>query len=211
MRSFTLFVVLCASVAHAQFIRALNGQQLAAMYTTNGAPLISSLQGAHLDEVLAGKQRAFSSPLTATDLVPTGPRNVPLQVAEAASTEQDRVALVKLCRDVQEALEQQPKLRKNNLAMALEVLLGVSLQVARGRVLTEPEGEQLQRAINDALAGSDKVKKLTAAQRTLAYDTFLISGGLIAGLAQSGKDTKDEALTASARDLAIATLKKFGL
>lgn len=228
MRSLTLIITLAASLAHAQFVNTLTGRQFNNMYAANADFLMTQMINNSMFQqrmaVLSAAQAApkkaalttapapapekFQFPLTATDFKPTGARTVPEQLAANAATPEERAQLIELCRQIQLAIEAQPDVRKNNLATALTILIGTSLQVVSGHEFSDAESDGLLRLINDIVAPG--FKKMSAQQRTAAYDAFLITGGLIAGLAENAKEANDPALGAQAKDLAKTTLAQFG-
>lgn len=225
MRSLTLIITLAASLAHAQYVNTLTGRQFNNMYAANAdflmtqminnsmfqqrmAVLSAAQQAAPKKAAPAAAPEKFQFPLTATDFKPTGARTVPEQLAANAATPEERAQLIELCRQIQLAIEAQPDVRKNNLATALTILIGTSLQVVSGHEFSDAESDGLLRLINDIVAPG--FKKMSPQQRTAAYDAFLITGGLIAGLAENAKEANDPALGAQAKDLAKTTLAQFG-
>lgn len=150
------------------------------------------------------------APLSASDFTPAGPRTVATQLAAAAPAKAR--AQVQVMADLMiPAIEGTPGFRKNNLAAAMLVALGSALQVAFDQPLSDESAEALMAALNDALVADSGFAKMTAEQRTQAYDTFLIVGGLMAGIFENAKETNDRTLMPTANDLALATLKLFGL
>lgn len=59
------------------------------------------------------------------------------------------------------------------------------------------------------LASDPGFKTMSAQKRTVASDTFLITGGLLAGIAARGKE--EPAMATLARDMAIQSLARFGV
>jgi hypothetical protein len=104
-----------------------------------------------------------------------------------------------------------PGFRKNNFANALALLLGVSLQVLTGREIDEADTDALIRDLNEQIAAGDGFRRLTAEQRTVAYDTFVIMGGLIAGIAQTAAESNDAQMARQAQDIARQTLASLGV
>ncbi len=148
-------------------------------------------------------------PITATDFRPAGRRDVPEQLAASAAPG-DREPIVSACRKVQAALESDPGFRRNNLAYALGALLGISLQVAHGVTLSEAEGDALLQSINDALVAAPEFQRMAPEARTRLYDTALITGGLMAGIAQQGQATGNAAMRDQALAMARDALATFG-
>jgi len=151
----------------------------------------------------------FKYPLTATDFTPTSTRNSAEQFAVNAKTPQERAQVIEMCRTILQTIEGEPGVRKNNLSTALTVLLGISMQVSTGREFTDAESEGLQRAINDVLADIPAIKSMSNDKRTATYDGFMITGGLIAAMAQNAAQSGDAAQLAQAKDLAKQSMAMF--
>lgn len=138
-------------------------------------------------------------------------RQVPEQLAASSTNAAERKQLIAACRQIQVEIEKAPGFRKNNFANGLALLLGVSLQALTGTEIGEADTDALVRDLNDQIAASDGYRRLSAEQRTLAYDTFVILGGLIAGIAQDAADRNDAQLAQQARDLARQVLASLGI
>ena len=224
MRTLMLCLALVTTAAHAQYTNSMTGQQFNNMWSANADYVTSRMiQNNMLQSMMAAKtqpQRAappaklappkWKFELTATDFVPTGARTIPEQLA-ASLPKEDRPQVVELGRGILGTLEAQPTLRKNNLATSIAVLLGISVQVVAGGELTDAEGEYLVRLINDGLASDPAFKKVSAQKRTVTSDTFLITGGLIAGISANAKSSGDAAQASLARDMAVQALGQFGV
>lgn len=229
MRALLLVTLLAAPLARAQYVNTLTGRQFNNMYAANADFLMSQMINNSLFQMRmtsmaqvqrdAAKKAAppaaptpakYQFPLSATDFKPAGKRTVPEQLAASAATPEEREQLVQLCRQLQQAIEAQPDVRKHNLATAVTVLLGASIQVVSQKEIDDAASDDLLRVINDIIAATPDFKKMTPAQRTAAYDAFLITGGLIAGLDANAKETNDPALAATAKELALAALAQFG-
>ncbi len=226
MRALLLTLVAASSVAQAQYTNTLTGRQFSNMYAANADFLMTQMiQNANFQSMMASSARkkaapvapattppppTYRFPLSATDFKPAGPRTVPEQLAASAPKPEDRAQLLALCRTIQQAIEAQPDVRKNNLATAMTVLLGASIQVVADRDLSDAESDALLRTVNDTLAATPALKTMSAQKRTAAYDAFLVTGGLIAGIAQNAKESGDATQLALAQDMAISTLVQFG-
>ena len=154
---------------------------------------------------------AYAKPLTVTDFTPVGLRNVPEQLAAQPANAKDRQQLSTAGRDILKTIEATPGFRKNNLAAAMTVLLGVALQVHYGIQIPDAESQNLMREINDVVATLDAFTNMPADKRTLAYDTFIVIGGFIAGIAQEGAESKNAELTQQAKAMARDALSQFGM
>jgi len=151
----------------------------------------------------------FKYPLSATDFTPTSQRNTAEQFAANFKMPQERAQVIEMCHGLLQTMEAQPGVRKNNLSTALTVLVGIGIQVTTGREFTDPESEGLQRTINDVLAEIPALKTLSNDKRTAAYDAFMITGGLIAAMAQNAAQSGNAAQLAQAKDMAKQSLALF--
>lgn len=224
-----------ATPASAQYYNTLNGRQFSNMYAANADFLMSQMiqqsgwaamraavqatanrqqaaaTAGAAKKVVAPKAPAYAKPITATDFKPAGVRNVPEQLSAAVADPKDRAGLVKAGREIIKTIEATPGFRKNNLAAAMAVLLGVSVQVRHGADISDAESEAFMRGLNDVLASTPAFATLGAEQRTRTYDTFIVVGGLIAGIAQVGIETGNADLVRQAKDMAGDALAQFGI
>ena len=226
MRWLALARTLVAAAAHAQYTNTLTGLNYSNPYAANAAFFQQQMQqNAYFQTRIRAVTTptptpqaaapvkvappAFKHALTATDFTPAGKRTMPEQFAKNAKTAGERAQVIQLCRAIQSGIEAQPGVRKHNLSTAVTVLLGISLQVSTGREFSDAESEGLQLIINDALAELPGFKAMSNEKRTAAYDAFLITGGLIAGMAQNATETGDAAQLALAKDMAKQALTQF--
>lgn len=144
-----------------------------------------------------------------TDFKPVQPRSVAQALVSGSKgvTPAQGKALVEGLNAGLDLFEQEA--RKNNVAHALAFLLGVSLQVVNEKEVTDAESEKLARAVNDELAGSPRFKRLPAKEKQLLYETCIVVGALIGGMAAQGAEAKDPAVTAQAKALAQQALATF--
>jgi hypothetical protein len=225
-----LALLVGAPAAQAQYTNTLSGLNYSSPYAANAAFFQQQMQqnayfqmqmqlraGAQASStapkaaapVLKAPPHSFKYPMEATDFSPAGKRNMAEQFAANAKTPEERAQVVALCRSILQSIESQPGVRKNNLSTALTVLLGLSLQVSTGRELSDAESEGLQRTINDVLADATGLRAMSNAKRTAAYDAFLITGGLIAGMAQNATEKGDTAQLQQAKDMARQSIALF--
>ncbi len=231
----TCALALAAVPATAQYLNTMTGRQFGNMYAANADFLMSQMiqqagwnamrlsleQNMRRQQQAAGRaappapaapaKAAYRLPITATDFVPAGRRDVPEQLAAGATTPKDRQDLVKAGRDIQRAIEATPGFRPNNVAAGMAVLLGVSLQVARGVEIPDDQSEALMRGLNDVLGELPAFRSLPADKRTRAYDTFVVVGGFIAAIAQQAAQTGDAQMAAQAKAMARDALAQFGM
>ena len=236
---FALLLALAATTAAAQtgYINTMNGRQFNNMYAANADFLMSQMiqQGQWnvmrlTMEQQVAKQRAaqqaaqkapppapaakkasYKYPITASDFKPAGPRTVPQQLGAAVANPKDRADFEKACRDIQKTIEATPGFRKNNLAAAMTVLLGVSLQVVNGIEIPDDASEELMRGLNDQVAALPALASFPAEKRTQFYDTMVIVGGLIAGIAQNAAETGNGEMATLAKQMARDALAQFGV
>ena len=239
--AFLAFLAFLAALAvlpaAAQYTNTLNGRQFNNMYAANADFLMSQMiqQGQWNVMRLAmeqqvAKQRAaqqagrkaapaapaaksvtYKYPLSATDFKPAGARNVPQQLGAAVGNPKDRADFEKACREILQAIEATPGFRKNNVAAAMTVLLGVSLQVVNRGEIPGDASQELMRGLNDQVAALPVFAGLPAERRTQFYDTMVIVGGLIAGIAQSAAESNNRELAALAQQMAKDALAQFGV
>lgn len=155
--------------------------------------------------------RLLPQPVSAADFTPTGPRNTAESIAAALAKAANREQMVQVCRQIHSTIEATPGFRKNNLAAAMTLLLGISLQVMTGRELDDRQTEALLQLVGDDIAGSGAYARLTHEQRTRTYDAMVITGGLIAGIAHNAAETGDKAQARQARAMARDALATLGL
>ncbi len=230
----TALLALAAAQAHAQYTNTLNGRQFSNLHAANADFLMSQMirQGQwnimrlSLEQQMRRQQAgarapapapaapakaSFKYPLAASDFLPAGPRRVPEQLSQAVTDAKERRQFEQACRDILRTVEATAGFRRHNLASAMTLLLGVSLQVARGIEIPDAETDGLMRGLNDQLAGLPAFLSLPADRRTQVYDTMVIVGGLIAGIAQNAAETRNAEMAALARQMARDSLAQFGV
>lgn len=225
----------CAA-ANAQYYNSLTGRQFGNMYAANADYIMTQMiqqsgyqamrnsieaaarkQGGGAAPAAAQKAAPtpapaqYRFPITASDFKPAGPRRAPEQLAEAAASPKDKADIVKAGREIHKAIEATPGFRRNNVAAAMAVLVGVSVQVAKGIELSDAQSQELMLGLNDQVAGLEEFSKLSAQDRTRMYDAFVVIGGFIAGIAQAGAETNNRELQEQARAMARDALGRFGV
>lgn len=235
-RGLALSLLLLASSLQAQYTpytNTLNGRQFSNMYAAHADFLISqsiqrgsfqmraqAVQEAGRDvmagqpvrlppQVTAPPDRGWNHDISATDFVARGDRQtVPAEMADAARLEgRARQEWIDAALTLQQAVETMPDFRRNNLSYAMTLALGVAIQVRYGGEIGDAAEDALLRSVNDALGDAEGWRNMSAAELTRAYDTLVITGGLMAGMAEMD----DPAMRAMARDMADSTLQAFGL
>lgn len=221
MKRLLLVVTLVvSSFAQAQYFNTMTGQSFGNVYAANADFMMSqAIQRAAMQSMLARKRGAQpaavaptaapvkkAAPLSATDFKPAGPRKVPEQLA-ADLPEADRAAAVKAFREILAVVQAEPSLRKNNLATSLAVMLGSAIEASSGRTMSDEEAKSFISEVNELLVADGGFKKAKPKDLTAASDTFLLTGALIAGLTEAGKE--DPAQAKLAKELADALLGQF--
>ncbi|TSA86082.1 hypothetical protein FNU79_07780 [Deinococcus detaillensis] len=137
---------------------------------------------------------------------PTQQKNCAAMVQKAS----DQKQMADACLQLFNAAQSIPEFRKNNLASGLTLLIGISLQVQTSVELGETETEALQRGLNDLLVDSGVMKGKQSDLQAM-YETSVMTGALIAAIAQSGADDASAELTTTAKALAAIVLKGMKL
>jgi len=231
-RGLAAALLLCAATAQAQYTNSMTGRSFNNMYAANADRIMSQMiqqagyqamrssieasvkknaaAGGGATAAQAPAKVAYKLPITATDFKPAGTRNVPEQLAAQVPNAAERAQVVAAGKQILKTIEATPGFRKNNVAAAMTVIVGVSIQVLKGTEIPDAESEAMMRALNDQLGATESFKSLPAADRTRMYDTFVVIGGFIAGIAQAGAEKNDAALQEQARTMARDALAQFG-
>ncbi|MBN8427604.1 MAG: hypothetical protein J0L65_09050 [Xanthomonadales bacterium] len=228
-----LSTLVCVSSAQAQYTNMLNGREFSNVYAANADFLMSqAIQNSNFQmrmlstqqvqrEAAAGRsgsmpthvtevpRRGWKYELATTDFRARGDRQtVPAEMADTAHLQgRARQEWIDAALTLQQAVEAMPDFRRNNLSYAMTLALGVAIQVRYGGDIGDAAEEALLRSINDALGEAEGWRELSAVELTRAYDTMVITGGLMAGLAEQS----DPEMRGMARDMADSTLRAFGL
>ncbi|WP_161883236.1 DUF6683 family protein [Deinococcus alpinitundrae] len=133
---------------------------------------------------------------------PSQQKNCAVMVQKPA----DQKQMAEVCLQLFKAAQQIPDLRRNNLAAGLALLLSVSLEVQTGTELSGTETDVLVRGLNDLLVDSG-VMKGRASDLQAMYETSVMTGALIAGIAQNGAEAGNAEMTDTAKTLAAIVLK----
>jgi hypothetical protein len=100
---------------------------------------------------------------------------------------------------------------KQDVAHALAFCLGICRQVARGSDLSQEETRDLARRAEARLPRLPEFAALSDQDRQAMYESLVITGGMVGGLARQGADPKDEAAARAAKAMARRVLDLFGL
>jgi hypothetical protein len=158
----------------------------------------------------AGTKPAPKASFALTEFKPVQPRSVAQAVVSSSSgvTKGQGKALVEGLDAGLDFFEEAPE-RKNNVAQAVAFLLGNCLQLVNNREFTNADGEWLAQAVNDELAASAPFKKLPAKEKQLLYETSIVVGALIGGMAAHGFVEQDVGAQVQARAMAKLVLDLF--
>jgi hypothetical protein len=216
--------------AAAQYVNPYNGSQWNnPMSATCDVMITNSIQKKMLEKALARKRAgqaanqsggatapasAATAPkyeLSASAFTPEGGRLMPDKLAAGAAGVDDaqKHQLAEAFRQTLTTYEAQ--VPKNNVAFAMGFLIAASLQVLSGKEVSDPDFEQLVHDLNDALAETPKFRQMDARGRQILYETSVITGGIIAGLHNTGVESKDAHAQQQAKDLARSVLETFGV
>lgn len=179
-------------------------------------PLPGSLEKATYQRIWSramnapGSKPAPKSGFAATEFKSVQPRSVAQALVSSSSavTKAQGRALVEGLNAGLDFFEEAPE-RKNNVAQAVAFLLGNCLQLVNGEEFTNADGEALAQAVNDELAASPRFKKLPPKEKQLLYETSIVVGALIGGMAAHGVVENDPAAQATARAMAKQVLDLF--
>jgi hypothetical protein len=149
--------------------------------------------------------------LSASGFTPLGGRLVPDKIADGAAgvDPAQKQHLAQVFRQTLATYEAQ--LPKNNVAFAMGFLIVASLQVYSGQEVSDSDYEQLVRDLNDILAETPRFRQMDAKGRQTLYEVSVITGGLVAGLYNTGVEEKDTAAQEQAKELAKSILETFGV
>jgi hypothetical protein len=149
--------------------------------------------------------------LSASGFTPLGGRLVPDKIADgvAGVDPAQKQQLAEVFRQTLATYEAQ--VPKNNVAFAMGFLIAASLQVLSGKDVSDPDFEQLVRDLNDILAETPRFRQMDAKGKQTLYEVSVITGGIVAGLYNTGVEEKDAAAQQQAKDLAKSVLDSFGV
>jgi hypothetical protein len=100
---------------------------------------------------------------------------------------------------------------KHDAAHALAFCLATCRQVARGRELDSLEARDLSRRAEGLLPGLAEFAALKDRDRQAMYESLILTGAMVGGLAKQAAEQGDEPAARQARALAAQVLAGFGL
>jgi len=150
-------------------------------------------------------------PLTATDFKPAGARNAPERISAAVADPAGRAQMAKACREILATIEATEGFRRNNVASAITLVTAISIQVLTGREFDDAQAQGLLQIVNDEIVASGRLRNVPNEKLTRLYDTLVISGGLMAGIAHNAAESNDREMMEVARAMARDALASLGL
>jgi hypothetical protein len=164
----------------------------------------------------AGEKAAPSAPrvaASATDFRPALPRYT---VADAtaeqqAKTPQQKAAFKQMFHLFVDAAENADGFRKNNVAWALSYVVLASLQVTTGKEISDAESVAFAQQLNDGMAASGVLSKMSAADQQRFYEGCLVMGGLVVGSWAEAQKSGDPKQQEHVRQLAKQVLASYGV
>lgn len=223
----TVAILACAAVGDAagQWVNPYNGSQWNNPVSASCDVMITNyIQKKMLEKSIArqhagsaGQPAGQSAPaapkheLSASAFTPQAGRLMPDKIADGAAgtTPEQKQQLAAVFRQTLDAYEAQ--VPKNNVAFAVGFLVAASLQVLSGKEVADSEFEQLVRDLNDILAEAPRFQQMDVKGKQTLYEVSVITGGIIAGLNNTGVEEKDPATQQQAKDLAKSILETFGV
>lgn len=100
---------------------------------------------------------------------------------------------------------------KHDVAHALAFCLGTCRQVARGTELDTQEARDLSRRAEGLLPGLPEFAALKDRDRQAMYESLILTGAMVGGVAKQAAEQGDEPAARQARALAGQVLAQFGL
>ncbi len=149
----------------------------------------------------------------ATDFKPALPR---YSVADATAEQQTKdpkqqAAYKQLFHMFVDAAENADGFRKNNVAYALSYVVLASLQIATGKEIPDADSEAFAQQMNEAMASSGVLKKMSPADQQRFYEGCLVMGGLVVGSWAEASKSGDEKQKENVRQMAKQVLASFGV
>jgi hypothetical protein len=148
-------------------------------------------------------------PITATDFKPVGARIVPDQFANSIPGLRldQREVLRTLSNQIITAFEGEA--RKNNVANAMAMLIGMSVQTLSGKEVSDGEIKQMILALNNALGATPQFASMTPQDKQVVYESAIVLGGIIATLNIQGAQQNDPTMQSQAREISRAVVKNL--
>lgn len=126
-------------------------------------------------------------PISASDFS-SGQRVLPAAYA-AKGPKENQTQLLQTFNGMMDAFEKEG--RKNNVAYAIGFLIGASAQVHTGKEISDTVLEKFVYDVNDILAGSPSFRALPVAKKQELYESSVLIGAMIAGMATDPETKAD--------------------
>jgi len=147
------------------------------------------------------------APITATDF-PAGGRIMPDEIARTAEgSREEKEALRTLSNQILNLFEAQG--RPNNIANSFAFLVEVSLKIAIGKEVSDPEEALLISSFNNSLANIPQFLSMPAHDKQILNESAIIAGGLMDFLSEQGKQNNDAQMQTQASDMSKAVIAHF--
>ena len=147
-------------------------------------------------------------PITATDFQPVGGRIMPDEIARVSDgTLEEKEALRTASKQVLDLFETQA--RPNNIANSFTFLVEISLKIAIGKEVSDPEEELLISGFNNSLANTPQFVSMPARDKQILNECAIITAGMMMFLDEQGKQTHDTQMQTQARDMSRAVIAHF--
>ncbi len=146
-------------------------------------------------------------PISRSDFKPSGKRpTIAAYLATMNGTDAQRAQLSQIVDLTVSTFEKEA--RKNNVAYAFALMIGMSLRLARDGEFDEATSEELALGINDLLVAAPAWRKLDAKDRQAMYESCLLTSALLLMYQAAGEADPD--LRAQGAELARSVLAQWG-
>jgi len=118
-----------------------------------------------------------------------GKQRVLPAVYAAKGPQENQAQLLQTFNGMMDAFEKEA--RKNNVAYAIGFMIGASAQVHTGKEISDTVMEKFIYDVNDILAGSPSFRALPGAKKQELYESCILTGAMVAGLASNPQTQVD--------------------
>jgi hypothetical protein len=148
------------------------------------------------------------APITATDFPPVGGRIMPDEIARTSeASPEEKEGLRTLSNQILNLFEAQG--RPNNIANSFAFLVEVSLKIATGKEVSDPEEALLISSFNNSLAHIPQFLSMPARDKQVLNESAIIAAGLMDFLNEQGKQNNDAQMQTQASDMSKAVIAHF--
>ncbi len=190
-----------------------------ALFTGTGFKLSLPRKGKAASGGRAGEEAISPEllPLSVSSFRTVGGPIMPRRVSEAVrgldaeGRRQLEASLLLLLKQYEQALDRKDDQElKNNLAAAYNFLFGAAWRVLKeGQELSAGQQQILLRQFNAAFSLGFQDRRLSDREKQELYESAVLAGSIILGLASEGRESRQPALQRAARDLADALLRRL--